>query len=227
VRGYHKGFGFVIFEELEDADRVLTIKDHYIQDVRVLVTKNLLKSEYKLKKEQESANKLENMSNQFDQMDLGKTSAPVQNDSYSEAPKYYQYAAPLQGHTPKFDLSIQNPQSYPREDARYHSHQNLAHGNQAHSDFAYQNARYPIAPSIAIGMDNHHANYNYRPDCLSPNKATSVSRARLGTNHDMQSVSNGGSGVMYSGFDGKPYQFSQQTILSYPSNSGPANNQNF
>jgi RNA recognition motif-containing protein len=168
VRGYHKGFGFVIFEELEDAHRVLTIKDHYILDVRVLVTKNLLKSEYKLKKEQESTNKLENMSNQFDQMDLGKTSAPVHNESYSEAPKYYQYAAPLQGHTRKFDLHIQNPQSYPRQDARYHSYQNLGHRNQAHSDFVYQNVRYPIAPSIAIGMDNDHANYNYSQDCWSP-----------------------------------------------------------
>jgi RNA recognition motif-containing protein len=204
VRGYHKGFGFVIFEELEDAHKVLTIKDHYIQDVRVLVTKNLLKSEYKLKKEQESANKLERMSNQFDQMDLGKTSAPMQNESYSETLKYYQYAAPLQGHTPRFDLHIENPQSYPCEDARYHSYQNLAHGNQAHSDIAYQNVRYPIAPSIAIEMDNDHANNNYSPNCLSPMEATSMSRAHLGTNHDIQSVSYGGSRAMYSGFEDKP-----------------------
>ena len=155
VRGYHKGFGFVIFEELQDAQKVLTIKCHFIQDVRVLVTKNLLKNEYKLKKEQACVNKLERITNKFDEMDLGKIPAPVQNQSYSEVPRYYQYVAdpqcynlPYRGH----------PESYPGEGAGYLSYQNLAQGNQAHSDIPYGNVRYPTAPSLANPINNGYAN---------------------------------------------------------------------
>ena len=151
-------------------------------------------------------------------MDLGNISAPMHNESYSEAPNHYHYLAPVQGHPPRFDFRIENPQSYQREDARYQSYQNLVHRDQAHSDIAYQNVRYPIMPSIAIGMDNDHTNRNDSLNCLSPMKATSMSRAHLGA------YSYTGSEAMYSGFEGKPCQYSQQTLLSYPSNSGHATN---
>jgi hypothetical protein len=225
VRGYHKGFGFVIFEELEDAHKVLTIKCHFIQDVRVLVTKNLLKNEYKLKKEQACVNKLERLTNKFDEIDLGKTSAPVQNESHSEAPIYYQYVADPQCYNL---LYRGNPESNPDEDARYLSYQNLAQGNQVQPDIPDHNVRYPIAPSLGIGVDNCYANGFSSLECLSPMKPTTISKAHQGMphwQHDMQSGSYAGSEAMYSGFDPKGCQFSMQTPLSYPSNTGPVNNQ--
>jgi hypothetical protein len=224
-KGYHKGFGFVIFEELEDAQKVLTIKCHFIQDVKVLVTKNLLKNEYKLKKEQACINKLERLTNKSDEMDLGKTSAPVQNESYSEAPRYYQYVA-----DPKcYNLPNRGiPESYSGEGARYHSYQDLAQGYQVQPDIPAHNLCYPIAPSLGIGVDNSYANGNYNLNCLSTMKPTSISRAHQGTphgQHHMQSGSFAGFEAMYSGFDPKDSQFSMQPLLSYPSNSGPFNNQ--
>jgi hypothetical protein len=225
VRGYHKGFGFVIFEELEDAHKVLTIKCHFIQDVRVLVTKNLLKNEYKLKKEKACLNKLEKLTNKFDEMDLGKTSAPIQNESYSEAPRYYQYVADPQC----YNIPYRGiPETYPGEGARYLSYQNLDQGNQVQPDIPGHNVRYPIAPSLGIGADNCYANGNYSQNCLGPMPPTSISRANQGTphgQHHMKSGSYAGSEAMYSGFDRKDSQLSMQTLLSYPSNSGPVNNQ--
>jgi hypothetical protein len=57
---------------------------------------------------------------------------------------------------------------------------------------------------------------------------TYISRAHQGTphgQHHMQSGSYAGSEAMYSGFDPKDSQFSMQTLLSYPSKSGPVKNQ--
>lgn len=45
--GVHKGFGFILFVDLEPALEVVREENHIIEGVRVKVSKNLLKNEYK------------------------------------------------------------------------------------------------------------------------------------------------------------------------------------
>jgi RNA recognition motif-containing protein len=56
VSGSHKHFGFVIFEDIEVAKKVLKSKNHFICGVKTHVTENLLKNEYKDKKDMENSN---------------------------------------------------------------------------------------------------------------------------------------------------------------------------
>ena len=56
VTGSHKHFGFVIFKDVQVAKKVLNSKNHWICNVKTHVTENLLKNEYKDKKDMESSN---------------------------------------------------------------------------------------------------------------------------------------------------------------------------
>jgi RNA recognition motif-containing protein len=56
VTGSHKHFGFVIFEDIKVAKKVLKTKIHFICGEKTHVTENLLKNEYKDKKDMENSN---------------------------------------------------------------------------------------------------------------------------------------------------------------------------
>jgi hypothetical protein len=53
----HKHFGFVMFEDIEVAQKVLKMKIHFILGAKTNVTTNLLKNEYKDKKNMENSTK--------------------------------------------------------------------------------------------------------------------------------------------------------------------------
>ena len=101
VTGQHKGIGFVIFEDLDNARDVLKTKFHEINGVKATVTRNLLKNEYKNLREkrtqekdgQSTTEKNCDLSNQQD----SKADLANQNDSN----QFYQdnYSKPSKNHT--------------------------------------------------------------------------------------------------------------------------------
>jgi hypothetical protein len=68
----HKLFGFVIFEDIENAKKVLKIRNHIILGAKTNVTTNLLKNEYKDKKNMESLTKFPLYAKSFSQLPVSE-----------------------------------------------------------------------------------------------------------------------------------------------------------
>jgi RNA recognition motif-containing protein len=70
----HRNFGFVIFEDIEVAKEVLKQKTHFILKVKTHVSPNLLKNEYKDKKNMENSTKNRVPSRSFQELPVTEPS---------------------------------------------------------------------------------------------------------------------------------------------------------
>jgi RNA recognition motif-containing protein len=89
VTGLHKHFGFVIFEDIKVAKKVLKTKNHFICGVKTHVTENLLKNEYKDKKDMESSNnKVSDLATTFSRFNVSESC--LENQTVAPQVPHYQ-----------------------------------------------------------------------------------------------------------------------------------------